>query len=887
MSTAQKKKQSPSNLACLIETEIPWLHQATLKQACGWYDECLHLKDWTDDLTAELGRRDRFFLLAYLLNRPDVVHPWIYARIREVEANPDGYLDLWSREHYKDLADDTPMLTSNRGWVTHGELKKGDSVFAPDGNPVRVLAVTEQYTDSACYRVTFQGGASLIAGSGHLWKLHNKHKHRIGKTDAREVRWSHSVVETSRLMTDRRRDVGVSSALIYQEADLPIPPYVLGAWLGDGTSSIATITCAYSDIEIIQRIRACGVVVYERKSSNQNTGLFTLDTGLPKPKTRSMTAKLRALGVLNNKHIPLKYMTASNNQRMELLRGLMDTDGHCSTRGTATFCQVSEALANQVFDLAVSLGLRPGISVKRENGGKGFYQVRMQAHKDRNPFGLGRKAARAINPSRHRNVRRVTAVKRVASVPTRCIQVDGGMYLAGRTLIPTHNSTIITYAGSIQEIIKNPEITVGIFSHNRSIAKKFLRQIKREFEANEVLKALYPEILWGNPEKESPKWSEDDGLIVRRKTNPGESTVEAWGLVDGQPIGKHFGLLVFDDVVTDKSVYTPDQIMRTTESWELAQFLGSGDKRKWHVGTRYNFADTYGQLIDRGAVIPRVYAATDDGLPDGKPVLLTKEQWDKLKRESSASTLACQMLLNPIAGNEREFLPEWLRQYEVRPHTLNVYILGDYAGSRQSTGSSRTALIVIGVDSQLNKYLLDGAVHKMGLEERWRRIRDMRKHWLKEPGVQVVEVGYERFGAQSDIEHFQTMMNFENESFEIKELAWPRDGDFPKDNRIRRLIPDLKNWRFFFPYDGEGPTKRQIEAKANNMEYLVAKPIKQKDENGKLYALMEYFVRNEYMFFPATTAKDMLDAMSRLYDMEVTPPMLYDENDILPAVTED
>ena len=77
---AQKKKPLPSNLACLIETEIPWLHQATLRQACGWYDECLHLKDWTDDLTAELGRRDRFFLLAYLLNRPDMVRPWLYAR---------------------------------------------------------------------------------------------------------------------------------------------------------------------------------------------------------------------------------------------------------------------------------------------------------------------------------------------------------------------------------------------------------------------------------------------------------------------------------------------------------------------------------------------------------------------------------------------------------------------------------------------------------------------------------------------------------------------------------------------------------------------------------------------------------------------------------------
>ncbi len=100
--------------------------------------------------------------------------------------------------------------------------------------------------------------------------------------------------------------------------------------------------------------------------------------------------------------------------------------------------------------------------------------------------------------------------------------------------------------------------------------------------------------------------------------------------------------------------------------------------------------------------------------------------------------------------------------------------MGDYAGSRKSTGSSNTALVVIGVDANLNKYVLDGAVHKMDLDERWTRIRDLRKKWLRQKGIQIVDVGYERFGAQSDIEHFETMMKIEGEAFSIKELAWPR-----------------------------------------------------------------------------------------------------------------
>ena len=128
---------------------------------------------------------------------------------------------------------------------------------------------------------------------------------------------------------------------------------------------------------------------------------------------------------------------------------------------------------------------------------------------------------------------------------------------------------------TIQDILNNPEITVGIFSHTRPIAKGFLRQLKRELESNETLKAIFPEILYANPKADSPKWSEDEGIIVRRKSNPKEATIEAWGLVDGQPTSKHYKLMLYDDVVTRESVTTPDMINKTTEAWELSSNLTS------------------------------------------------------------------------------------------------------------------------------------------------------------------------------------------------------------------------------------------------------------------------------------------------------------------------
>jgi len=450
-----------------------------------------------------------------------------------------------------------------------------------------------------------------------------------------------------------------------------------------------------------------------------------------------------------------------------------------------------------------------------------------------------------------------------------------------------YKSTIITYAGAIQEILNDCNITIGIFSHTRPIAKAFQSQIMQEFEKNEFLKEIYQDVLWANPRREAPVWSLDSGIVVKRDTNPKEATVEAWGLVDGQPISKHFRLAIFDDTVTPSSVNTPDQIIKTTEAWELAQNLTSSQHpRTWHVGTRYNFADTYGQLLTRGALVPRVYPATNDGTMDGEPVFLKPDVWQKKVSESSTYTIACQQLQNPVAGSEQELKPEWVRRYELRPLTMNVYIMCDYAGSRKSTGSSRTAFCVVGIDHALNKYLLDGACHKMGLSDRWTMMKQLRRKWMAAPGVQGVWVGYERFGAQSDIEHFEQMMLIENEHFDIQELNWPRDGDVAKDNRIRRLEPDARNWRLFFPYDGE-PTSTQIDAIKRGNDHLVAKPIKRKDTDNRLYDLVDYMIRNEWIFFPNTTAKDMLDALSRIYDMDPRAPMIINEDDCLPDYVED
>jgi hypothetical protein len=439
-----------------------------------------------------------------------------------------------------------------------------------------------------------------------------------------------------------------------------------------------------------------------------------------------------------------------------------------------------------------------------------------------------------------------------------------------------YKSTIITFAGIIQEVINNPEITIGLFSHTKPIAKAFLRQIQKEFENNTDLRGLFPGLFWTTPDREAPSWSLDNGITVCRTSNPKENTIEAHGLVDGQPTSKHFSLMVYDDVVTRESVSTPEQIQKTTEAWELSDNLGTAGGRKWHIGTRYSYADTYEEMIKRKSVIVRLHPATDDGTITGTPVLFDQATWDKKVRDQGEATISCQMLQNPLAGQQRMFNVEDLRTYEVRPEILNVYIMVDPARSKKK-GSAKTAIAVVGVDYALNKYLLDGFNHKMDLQERWTRTAQMYHRWRRAPGVQAVKVGYESFGAQADLDYFREQMQKPTEGgyFPIEELQWPRDSEGSKVDRVQRLSPDLRSHRIYTPYDTDDDnlTRTQRNMKNTGYAHRIARPIRRKDDSKHVYDLSKD-LRLQIHFFPFGGNKDLVDAFSRIYDLEPHAPSL-------------
>ena len=411
-----------------------------------------------------------------------------------------------------------------------------------------------------------------------------------------------------------------------------------------------------------------------------------------------------------------------------------------------------------------------------------------------------------------------------------------------------YKSSVITFGRTLQDVLSShgddplpvwngQEVTAGIFSHTRPIAKGFLRQIKRELETNERLKEWFPDVLWSDPQKEAPKWSEDDGIIIKRKGNPKESTVEAWGLVDGQPIGKHFLVMVYDDVVTRESVNTPDMIKKTTEALELSYALGADGGVRRFIGTRYHFNDSYRTIMERGTAKPRVYPATVDGTVDGEGVLYDAETIAAKRRDMGPYTFSAQLLLNPIADDVHGFKRDWLQQYgDINGgRGMNKYMLVDPANARKRD-SDYTAIIVVGLHADDNYYVLDMVRDRLSLTERGEAVMRLHRKW------KPLEVRYEQYGLMADTDYLRERMDRENHRFRIKEVG----GQTAKVDRIRRLIPLFENGRVFLPA-----------------------ALTMTDREGRTHDLVREFVEEEYVAFPAGLHDDMLDALARIAEPEL------------------
>ena len=401
-------------------------------------------------------------------------------------------------------------------------------------------------------------------------------------------------------------------------------------------------------------------------------------------------------------------------------------------------------------------------------------------------------------------------------------------------------SLTITTAQNIQDILNNPELSIAIMSYNLKTAKSFLRQIKYILETNNLLISLFPEILYKKPDKESPKWSEQEGIVVKRTGNRKEPTFYAFGLVDSQATGFHFDIHSFDDAVTQDSVTSEEMIRKTTDAWRLSDNLGMmGAKTtvKRYAGTRYHYFDTYGVMIKSG-VPYTIITATDNGEMDGNPIFLNKKQLEDKKKEQGIYIFSCQNLLKPVAKADQTFTRGMIKYYKKIPKNLNYYLAVDPANTKKKK-SDYTAGIVFGFSSDRKIYIIDGFHDKLDLKERYDVIKFTNERY------KLQRIGYEKYGMQSDMDYFR----MENERTSYFMPMFTMKGSMSKEDRILRLVALFGQGAILFPstinywckYDGR------------NVNII-----------DKLIFEMESFPFGEH--------DDLLDTLARMFDLFLNNP---------------
>lgn len=356
----------------------------------------------------------------------------------------------------KALALDTEVPTPN-GFIQMGSIKVGDVLFDESGKQCTVIYTSPVMNNRPCFRITFSDRTTVVADADHQWKIQTRNQRMNMRSHGKEEK-HYSTIVTSQMVDNLfyrvpsskkpilNLSVDVCNPVEYPQIDLPIPPYILGAWLGDGTSANSSITIA--DFEIVEEIEKNGFELSPIK--NDHTGIAQMYTiqhrGREFHKRNKFTRLLKQIGVLGNKYIPDIYLRASIGQRLDLLRGLMDTDGYSILEdNTYQFINTNSRLIGNVKELLSSLGIKSGLYVYKARSrdkicGDAYYVPFVTSMRVAN-------VARKIQDNDGRNPRTrrrfIVDVKSVDSIPVKCIRVDSPshLFLITRSYIPTHNTS--------------------------------------------------------------------------------------------------------------------------------------------------------------------------------------------------------------------------------------------------------------------------------------------------------------------------------------------------------------------------------------------------------------------------------------------------------------
>lgn len=349
---------------------------------------------------------------------------------------------------------DTKILTPD-GYILMGDIKIGDEILSPSGGTQTVIGVFPQGR-KLMYKVTFSDGSSTRCCEEHLWSVSTDNWIKRGKgfktLSLKEI--MNEDIYLSFCQKSYRWRIPMTSIIQYSKRNVSISPYLLGCLLGDGGISSGVGFTTIDDEIIEYLILPKGTMIYKRPSDDITYHIGNIDNVLENKNSRSiMKFLLKQYGLLgthsHDKFIPKDYLYNTPEIRLEILRGLMDTDGYVSKGGHINYSSTSEQLKEDVKQLVLSFGgicrERVRIGKYKRNGKiiecKRSWRLSIMLPPEIIPFKLKRKIDRLNFSRKYIPTRKIIEIKPVGFAEMQCIRVsnEDGLYLCDDFCV-THNT---------------------------------------------------------------------------------------------------------------------------------------------------------------------------------------------------------------------------------------------------------------------------------------------------------------------------------------------------------------------------------------------------------------------------------------------------------------
>lgn len=700
-------------------------------------------------------------------------------------TNPNYKWDWYSAptRYGKLIANSIPVLTT-KGWKNHGELVVGDYVFNHLGKSVKVIGIAPK--DRADIKITFSNGEEIITNNDHKWLVQHR---RWNDWRVVETKW---LANRTLKWSDGKKAFKLPKIkpLKFEKRKLPVDPYTLGAWLGDGTTTAPRITIHPDDFDIIKNIP----YKVSAKNIHNKTGIASFNFW----KT-DIVKGLKEIGVVTryggggfkgegNKFIPDIYKFSSVKQRTQLLAGLIDTDGYVrkeyrnngDREGRVIITNTNKRLIDDCVEIVRSLSMRVSITKVKASlstsgiqGKKDIYYLGFDAELSI-PTVLERKKVYYRKKNKFICIDRIEKIKPAQG---NCIKVDSddGIYLVGKKLIPTHNSETLALALIYCAVFFHVKIPVVAGTEDK--AKKIMEYIVQHLSDNTALYSGLINLDITNIDrlkiqmaKDALRWK-DGGWIYITSVESANMIKEGQGV-----IGEGGDIVVLEEAGLIKHKEQLSKIIRMPESGRgWGKLIMSGNCIEKSV-----FEDAYNNPLYH-----KVRISLKQAIEEGR--FTRKELDEKKSQTTSKDWKRFYKVRFPKANEFTYFKPQ---KYEILPDEMKYYGALDPALGEAKKGS-RVGIVVLGLDKKNQAYEAFSAGLRIKPEEAIRTIFNL-------------PYKFERFVVES-VQFQKYFLSVIEEKNKLEKKYIPFTGIQQarnKEQRIESMEPHINTGHILFKGDG-------------------------------------------------------------------------------------